>query len=134
MVPPATPGGSPAAREWHVNVPLKRNNDLPYRPLGARRFCHEATLKEAEDTVGRANRVPTAQGKGLSTSRLTAEEPPNSFAPNRVIVLSATAWYDPERLSRGRPAKVCPRRSAPPNAGRRHGTKCGTTFIERSGP
>ena len=30
MVLPATPGGSPAAREWQVNVPLTRNNDLPY--------------------------------------------------------------------------------------------------------
>ena len=30
MVPPATPGGSPAAGEWQVNVPLTRNNDLPY--------------------------------------------------------------------------------------------------------
>ena len=27
---PATPGGSPAARERQVNVPLTRNNDLPY--------------------------------------------------------------------------------------------------------
>ena len=30
MVLPATPGGSPAAGEWQVNVPLTRNNDLPY--------------------------------------------------------------------------------------------------------
>ena len=30
MVLPATPGGSPAAREWQVNVPLTRDNDLPY--------------------------------------------------------------------------------------------------------
>jgi len=30
VVLPATPGGSPAAREWQVNVPLTRNNDLPY--------------------------------------------------------------------------------------------------------
>ena len=30
VVLPATPGGLPAAREWQVNVPLTRNNDLPY--------------------------------------------------------------------------------------------------------
>ena len=30
VVLPATPGGSPAARKWQVNVPLTRNNDLPY--------------------------------------------------------------------------------------------------------
>ena len=30
VVLPATPGGSPAAGEWQVNVPLTRNNDLPY--------------------------------------------------------------------------------------------------------
>ena len=40
VVLPATPGGSPAAREWQVNVPLTRNNDLPYGFLGARRFRH----------------------------------------------------------------------------------------------
>ena len=40
MVLPATPGGSPAAREWQVNVPLTWNNDLPYGFFGARRFCH----------------------------------------------------------------------------------------------
>ena len=40
VVLPATPGGSPAAREWQVNVPLTRNNDLPYRFFGARGFCH----------------------------------------------------------------------------------------------
>ena len=28
MVLPATPGGSPAAREWQVNVPLTRNAGL----------------------------------------------------------------------------------------------------------
>ena len=44
MVLPATPGGSPAAREWQVNVPLTRNNDLPYGSLGARRFRY-APLK-----------------------------------------------------------------------------------------
>ena len=40
VVLPATPGGSPAAREWQVNVPLTRNNDLPYGFFGARGFCH----------------------------------------------------------------------------------------------
>ena len=40
MVLPATPGGSPATGEWQVNVPLTRNNDLPYGLFGARRFCH----------------------------------------------------------------------------------------------
>ena len=30
VVLPATPGGSPATGEWQVNVPLTRNNDLPY--------------------------------------------------------------------------------------------------------
>ena len=30
VVLPATPGGSPATREGQVNVPLTRNNDLPY--------------------------------------------------------------------------------------------------------
>ena len=30
VVLPATPGGSPAAREWQVNVPMARNNDLPH--------------------------------------------------------------------------------------------------------
>ena len=30
VVLPATPGGSPAAGEWQVNVPPTRNNDLPY--------------------------------------------------------------------------------------------------------
>ena len=30
MVLPAPLGGSPAAREWQVNVPLTRNNDLRY--------------------------------------------------------------------------------------------------------
>ena len=30
MVLPATPRGSPAAREGQVNVPLTQNNDLPY--------------------------------------------------------------------------------------------------------
>ena len=39
MVLPATPGGSPAARERQVNVPLTRNNDLPYGFFGARGFC-----------------------------------------------------------------------------------------------
>jgi len=29
VVLPAAPGGLPAAREWQVNVPLMRNNDLP---------------------------------------------------------------------------------------------------------
>ena len=37
---PATPGGSPAAREWQVNVPLMLNNDLPYGFFGARRSRH----------------------------------------------------------------------------------------------
>ena len=40
VVLPATPGGSPAAREWKVNVPLTRNNDLPYGFFGARGSCH----------------------------------------------------------------------------------------------
>ena len=35
VVLPATPGGSPAAGEWQVNVPLTRNNDLPYGFFGA---------------------------------------------------------------------------------------------------
>ena len=30
VILPATPGGSPATGEWQVNVPLTRNNDLPY--------------------------------------------------------------------------------------------------------
>ena len=30
VVFPAAPGGSPAARECQVNVPLTRNNDPPY--------------------------------------------------------------------------------------------------------
>ena len=38
VVLPATPRGSPAAREWQVNVPLTRNNDLPYGFFSARRF------------------------------------------------------------------------------------------------
>ena len=40
VVLPATPGGSPAAREGQANVPLTRNNDLPYGFYGARRFFH----------------------------------------------------------------------------------------------
>ena len=39
VVLPARPGGSPAAREWQVNVPLTLNNDLPYGFFGARGFC-----------------------------------------------------------------------------------------------
>ena len=35
-----TPGGSPVARGWQVNVPLTRNNDLPYGFFGARGFCY----------------------------------------------------------------------------------------------
>ena len=30
VVLPVAPRGSPAAREWQVNIPLTRNNDLPY--------------------------------------------------------------------------------------------------------
>ena len=42
MVLPATPGGSPAGREWQVNFPLTRDSDLPYCLSGARQFRHGA--------------------------------------------------------------------------------------------
>ena len=35
VVLPATPGGSPAAGQWQVNVPLTRNIDLPYNSLAS---------------------------------------------------------------------------------------------------
>ena len=34
------PGGSPATGKRRVNVPLARNNDLPYGYPAFRRFCH----------------------------------------------------------------------------------------------
>ena len=48
VVLPATPGGSPAAREWQVNVPLTRNDGLPYCFFTARRFCHGPRYKSVE--------------------------------------------------------------------------------------
>ena len=52
MVLPATPGGSPAARDWQLNVPLTRNNDLPYGFLGAHRSSHGPPLARAEVALG----------------------------------------------------------------------------------
>ena len=44
MVLPAMPGGSPAAGKRQVNVPLARNNDLPYVFLAsADSVMHPAT-------------------------------------------------------------------------------------------
>ena len=53
VVLPATPGGSPAARKRQVNIPLTRNNDLPYVFFGARRFCHGPGEKPGDAALGR---------------------------------------------------------------------------------
>ena len=89
MVLPATPGGSPAAREWQVNVPLTRNNDLPYGFLGrsrilsrtqpARRGLEDDMLsKLADDTVvltGCGWVTPYAVGTIAEVLRAGAETP-----------------------------------------------------------
>ena len=65
MVLPATPGGSPAPRERQVNVPLTRNNDLPYGFFGTRRFGHRlGANRGGDDTVrGMRNSASRVSGK-----------------------------------------------------------------------
>ena len=47
VVLPTTPGGSPATRKRQVNVPLARNNDLPYG------FWRPPIVSRTADRVGR---------------------------------------------------------------------------------
>jgi len=67
VVPAATPGGSPAARERQVNVPLTRNHDLPYGFL--------APADSVTDPVGRVRRVACPAQHVLSVQKSHATAP-----------------------------------------------------------
>ena len=100
---PATPGGSPATREWQVSVPLTRNDDLPYgflapadsvtdpaRPGASKTRRHRHNRQSSPGSPGRCQAAVEGVGRRML---LTLPVRPRSSG-EQVLLMPHHRWGD----------------------------------------